>query len=350
MYNNLYHFTSIDSLMKILISNEIRLNNIKNVNDIDEFSDLETEIETSTTAIKQKRDLINQKNILEEFIKTQKDFNIQQIKSLHTNVDLDSFSLSKTTKAFKEIKETESIINANEQKIKKIKKDIAKIAQSKNTNRIMNLDVRKFLYLTCFTYLSKEDENPIKQIINKTTMWGHYADKHKGVCLILNKEKILNLFHNEFSNIPNCIFKKNLIKYFELQHLSSLRENKLKSISLEDKIDIYFYKACDWKVEDEFRLLVYKECSNQFILLKNIRSAIEGFIFGARTSNDDINLITQTINCIGIDNLSIQNNIFGFKASRYNYDKTQKLFLNEHLNYQQTNETYINTLLKKYNI
>ena len=179
MYNNLYHFTSIDSLMKILISNEIRLNNIKNVNDIDEFSDLETEIETSTTAIKQKRDLINQKNILEEFIKTQKDFNIQQIKSLHTNVDLDSFSLSKTTKAFKEIKETESIINANEQKIKKIKKDIAKIAQSKNTNRIMNLDVRKFLYLTCFTYLSKEDENPIKQIINKTTMWGHYADKHK---------------------------------------------------------------------------------------------------------------------------------------------------------------------------
>ena len=71
--------------------------------------------------------------------------------------------------------------------------------------------------------------NEINELLNRL-LWSHYADMHKGVCLVYKK-----------NNCENENFQSGLIKY-----VNNLAYNKdiLK--------DIYFYKHKHWEYENEY--------------------------------------------------------------------------------------------------
>ena len=334
MGNKLYHFTDIDSLLKILISNKIRLSNIKNVNDVDEFSDLEVELKTDMniyayldTLEKIKETTIKQLNMRD---KEHRELTTQLSFRLNREGKISEDEWLGLLNEFKDIEY--SYIRIGE-RLTLIEERIESIKQKKQHNKTMNIDIRNNLYLNCFTDLDSSADG-IKQIIDKTTMWGHYADRHKGVCLILDKDKILELFKKQFEEQQGCMCKSKNIKYLSLADLNKVRETKIISQCLLEKLDIYFHKYSDWDVESEFRLLVYKETPESFLELCDIRKAIEGFIFGARTDNNNINLITEAIKCVGIDELGVKEKTFGFKASRYNYKCVQDEFIKQHPNFK----------------
>ena len=84
-------------------------------------------------------------------------------------------------------------------------------------------------------------------------MWGHYADRGKGVCVVLDREKIL-------INIEKAHYWKGEIKYVGIENPAEYFYDKLKFHKPEDfiyysKETLFFHKSADWSYEQEFRIL-----------------------------------------------------------------------------------------------
>lgn len=127
----------------------------------------------------------------------------------------------------------------------------------------------------------------------KPRMWAQYGDNHRGVCLALNKKKLIESLNSKYhksrlyrgdirytdstSGIRrSCIFevtdenKDGIINDFENffinQHLVKNRE------------EFFFTKTTDWKDELEYRfLLVADDKSDYFV---DIENCIEGIFLG----------------------------------------------------------------------
>lgn len=96
----------------------------------------------------------------------------------------------------------------------------------------------------------------------KPTMWAHYAENHKGVCLVFREDEFLN----EIKKLnQNPIIKK--IKYQQRMQSLILPPQVIKDNIVEPyenflrKFDdtLLFSKHQDWNVENETRVVVFEE-------------------------------------------------------------------------------------------
>ena len=94
------------------------------------------------------------------------------------------------------------------------------------------------------------------------SLWGYYADKGNGVCLVFDKKKIETKAKEQFGarvvikpikypcNVSNAIFVEGESK------------KEVKKF-IEENIDgIFFTKSIDWQLEQEYRVLL-KDCDKQ---------------------------------------------------------------------------------------
>ncbi len=100
------------------------------------------------------------------------------------------------------------------------------------------------------------------------SLWGHYAEKGNGVCLVFKKDLLIaeldkyDRFHKHdnvdyIKNFTNAIFHPNILG------------NPYLTIE-ENYKDIFFTKSLDWQVEQEYRLLLKgKECSKESLSYAN---------------------------------------------------------------------------------
>jgi hypothetical protein len=108
----------------------------------------------------------------------------------------------------------------------------------------------------------------------KWTMWAHYANNHKGACLVFNKWKLLSKIKEQ---IKSPLFHYiNYTNSFRL-HPNIFDDNSNKSIESFIKkfqTPLLFTKHEDWEVENEFRIVVLRpdfsipviDCINRVIL------------------------------------------------------------------------------------
>ena len=87
-------------------------------------------------------------------------------------------------------------------------------------------------------------------------LWGHYAQKGNGACLVYNKTKLLSQLKKKYgkrvltkpikyqSGVTNALFVDGKTKEEAIGYI----ENNI--------VDILFTKSLDWKYENEFRILV----------------------------------------------------------------------------------------------
>lgn len=82
------------------------------------------------------------------------------------------------------------------------------------------------------------------EIDDSITMWGHYADKHKGICLEFdaNSEVFAQAVKVKYSNNIYCI---------DINNSSDLSEEHL----LKHGYDLLFHKSVDWSYEREWRII-----------------------------------------------------------------------------------------------
>lgn len=151
---------------------------------------------------------------------------------------------------------------------------------------------------------------------HNSSVWGHYADGHKGVCLIFKiSANEINLIDSDNKNVSISFQKVNYgaefetINFFEnlgqltLPQISSwyLGENGRKSLVM-DKIFINEYKwrkeywkrsqnrlltkTKDWEYEQEYRLICKNSSKKQENLFKYNFNDLEGIIFGMKMPQD----------------------------------------------------------------
>lgn len=116
--------------------------------------------------------------------------------------------------------------------------------------------------ITCFSGDSED-----KKGFNLPTMWAHYADSHKGICMKINTRK----FIKENENL-NCNFRgvkyisKTKFNWFEISEATS------KDDILEDLV---FSKRDDWSSENEWRLF-----SLEGVGFCSVANSLESIILG----------------------------------------------------------------------
>lgn len=202
------------------------------------------------------------------------------------------------------------------------------ISNSITTNNAFRLDfveayIQSLYYLVYpMHYVACFSENA-----NNPTMWGHYADSHKGVCLIFKAnnnqikltEKIQfnNSIYDQDYKFESVKYTKRRIKFNFFEEISMLPPPRLMSIWCQsecgkisrvfNKIDqkwesnrekkwesrrnTHLIKTKHWGYEKEYRLVKYsmfgsridnKECKAKYRF-----QDLEGIIFGIKTSMAD---------------------------------------------------------------
>lgn len=92
---------------------------------------------------------------------------------------------------------------------------------------------------------------------NIPAMWGHYAARGNGVCLVLDYDKI-----REHIKATEYLYAKE-VEYSE-PNFYDISYHKHYGVSFEDfiassKDDLFFHKTTDWKYEHEYRIIVISD-------------------------------------------------------------------------------------------
>lgn len=118
------------------------------------------------------------------------------------------------------------------------------------------------------------------------TMWAHYGQNHKGICLVFDRIIIERLFEDQF----NSKFKQNPISYDKLK-LPTFKNEVIENSEeffLKHAEKLFFTKDSDWGSESEYRFVVVKEncCPTKDetdinkCYLKNIDEALIAIVLG----------------------------------------------------------------------
>lgn len=203
-----------------------------------------------------------------------------------------------------------------------------------NSNKHLNLVTFAYRYMQQieklfipYTYMTSFTNN-----INNSTIWSHYSDSHKGICLIFKSDnkkiRLNNSFTNQkttfsfekviykntyeniefFSNINNTVKDKIVINwysdYFDYSKKSHLTDNFINKTQ-QDEIKYMntikkniLTKLDHWSYEQEYKLFLFNE--NQTLkkeekLFRYDFNNLFGIIFGMHTNLKDKEYILNII-------------------------------------------------------
>ena len=158
-----------------------------------------------------------------------------------------------------------------------------------NYNEILNEYERQLLKykMICFCKDSRNIEG-----FKLPTMWAHYAEKHCGICIEINLEKLNFQGFKKGTIIKESVHyndneKAKRITFQSSETIGNVLVNELilKGVLTglkEYESSFLFYKLSDWKTENEYRI-IYKKESNEDVFL-DINDAISCVYVGVRES------------------------------------------------------------------
>lgn len=122
----------------------------------------------------------------------------------------------------------------------------------------------------------------------RSRMWAQYADSHKGVCLIFDKENLVKSFKNAFDSCDS--YCKEVTYTNNLYPLQESLAQNCMSLLTSEKIDFLFQKCQDFRDEQEFRLLLVDKSlkSPDELVSFSISDSLCGVIPGVRFPKENV--------------------------------------------------------------
>lgn len=114
-------------------------------------------------------------------------------------------------------------------------------------------------------------------------MWAHYGDNHKGVCLVFDRNKLIELL--KISRNGVYLKQPKRIKYSskEFDNYTISKNENIQEFIRKNSKDLIFTKKKDWIYEKEFRLVFLPNKGkfiNRSFFIKNISFALKAIILG----------------------------------------------------------------------
>lgn len=112
---------------------------------------------------------------------------------------------------------------------------------------------------------------------DKDRMWEIYAEKSYGVCLVFSKEELIKqIKENNYEHVCKYVaYHRKLFDAIGGFDCNSNPRDEAKKF-LERKV---FKKHFDYRDENEFRTMIYNDCSDDFYI--DIKCSLKAIIFGA---------------------------------------------------------------------
>ena len=149
-------------------------------------------------------------------------------------------------------------------------------------------EIRKYR-IACFSM-----DDSVSRIFSKDTLWGYYADKGNGVCLVLDKLEFEKCYQKSPLKIST---KKRKVEYVRscsnAVFANCDTENDVCKFVSKHINDLFFRKSIDWKHEREIRyLLRVLENDSPFI---DLGSCIEAAIICVPSVEDYLHSIEYRV-------------------------------------------------------
>ena len=163
---------------------------------------------------------------------------------------------------------------------------LGKLCDLNDINELYRPLFSKALEGTDFDYVRKElgkyqqlsltqDDKSIDRLgFDIPAMWGHYADKGRGVCLVFNKAKLLKAKPSFVLQTASVDYDKT---YTPDIHYSINENGTLVPFTEQEIAELFFKKTNDWSYEQEYRIIA-KNDINDLRLLYEIGDSLEGII------------------------------------------------------------------------
>lgn len=101
------------------------------------------------------------------------------------------------------------------------------------------------------------------------SMWGHYAERGHGVCLVFDRQLLTDCF--------SCDMIKDNVDYSSEYDSSIIIEgDTVERFFTNNTHQLFFTKTSDWANEQEFRVIV--KCSNEIRTKMNFRNSLQAAV------------------------------------------------------------------------
>lgn len=254
--NKIYKYTSLESAIKILKNNSVKLEFPNNYND-----PFDSAIDIRQKDIDKSLGIITEYYVAQEFLKLLNNKDIKVKKHVRIIMDIDIFLLKLYLNTNRKNKYYDSI-----PMMRCIAKLIIKIYKKHNVDEFNNTfkSQSELLFETIKEFRNKALISCFSKRNDSILMWSHYANDHKGVCIEYTRPKKEFLDVQYRKNI--CLFD---LEYITRKYLGHLLSNE--KIDMGNKYFIkriirpFTIKSRDWKYEEEVRCVFTKESKDVYL-------------------------------------------------------------------------------------
>lgn len=103
----------------------------------------------------------------------------------------------------------------------------------------------------------------------RANMWAHYADRHRGACLVFRRDEIVGQVDDHRPHADGDVFSCGRVNYADMPLHIALLMADVRDRGIADVLDnlqtrrgavgdLYFTKNSDWSSEQEFRVVVVR--------------------------------------------------------------------------------------------
>jgi len=163
----------------------------------------------------------------------------------------------------------------------------------------VNSQIRSKYGITCFS----RNRSSVR-------MWSHYADSHKGVCLIFDEDKLISDINMKIysSKLMDVHYSQSLPFIDIINHDSD--QDNYEYIGISNDNSFLFNKQKSWKYENEVRLVIDSNFETfPDRRMKFSKDSLVGIILGARIQNDNKTALDRLF-----ENKDLYNGIKFYKA------------------------------------
>lgn len=141
--------------------------------------------------------------------------------------------------------------------------------------------------LGAYRQISFSSDSGTRRGFDIPAMWGHYASRGHGVCLVLDKKRIEEVVGQNPSRWVGKVL------YSSIEPASILYEKQtygdLDNFIRANKRELFFHKTGDWKYEQEYRII--QLCDNRNQQIFDISDSLVAVILHVRQHEDFLNSI-----------------------------------------------------------
>lgn len=149
--------------------------------------------------------------------------------------------------------------------------DIAECSLSIYSEHLVDSEIEKELKkykLICFA----KDDIAIRGY-GIDSMWGHYAEKGNGVCIVFHKQQLeseLKRYSTQSESL-SITYKKDATNTVFVDGDKSV---KCADALWEDRKELFFTKSTDWKYEQEYRFLIRSDNEEDYLPISDCIKAV----------------------------------------------------------------------------